>query len=90
MNKAELTVALADKAGLSKAGAAKSLDALIEVIGRTLKRGEKITVVGFGVFSVRKRVARQGRNPKTGDPVKIPAAKTPIFKAGKALKDAIK
>lgn len=90
MNKAELTSALADKGGLSKAAAGQSLDALIDVISRTLKRGEKITVVGFGVFSVRKRVARTGRNPKTGDPVKIPAAKTPIFKAGKALKDAIK
>lgn len=83
-------MALADRAGISKAQAAQALDALIEVFGRTLKRGEKITVVGFGVFSVRKRVARQGRNPKTGAPVKIPAAKTPVFKAGKALKDAIK
>ncbi|MEK6805512.1 MAG: HU family DNA-binding protein [Pseudomonadota bacterium] len=90
MNKAELVMALADRAGISKAQAAQALDALIEVFGRTLKRGEKITVVGFGVFSVRKRVARQGRNPKTGAPVKIPAAKTPVFKAGKALKDAIK
>ncbi len=90
MNKAELVVALADKAGLSRAQTVHTLDALIEVMGRTLKRGEKITVVGFGAFSVRKRVARQGRNPKTGAPVKIPAAKTPVFKAGKALKDAIK
>ena len=90
MNKAELIDALAEKAGLSKAGAAQALNALIEVIGRTLKRGEKITVVGFGTFSVRKRTARMGRNPKTGAPLKIPAAKIPIFKAGKALKDAIK
>ncbi len=90
MNKAELTLALADESGFSRAGAAQALDALIEVIGRTLKRGEKITVVGFGSFSVRKRTARQGRNPKTGAPLKIPAARLPVFKAGKALKDAIK
>ena len=68
----------------------QSLDALLEVIGKTLKKGEKVTVVGFGSFSVRKREARQGRNPKTGAPLKIPAARTPIFKAGKDLKDTIK
>lgn len=90
MNKAELIVALSSKAGVSKASATQTLDALLDVLTRTLKKGEKITVVGFGTFTVRKRLARQGRNPKTGAPLKIPAALLPVFKAGKDLKDAIK
>lgn len=89
MNKAELIDAVADKSGLSKAEAGKSVDALIEVITRALKKGDKVSLVGFGVFSVRKRAARKGRNPKTGDAIQIKAGKSPGFKAGKAFKDAV-
>lgn len=90
MNKAELISAVADKSDLSKAEAGRAVDALIEVIAKALKKNDKVSVVGFGTFAVRKRAARQGRNPKTGAPLKIAASKTPAFKAGKALKDAIK
>jgi DNA-binding protein HU-beta len=90
MNKSELIDAVANKADLSKADAGRALDAVIEVIGRALKKRDKVAVVGFGTFQVRERAARTGRNPKTGAPLKIRASKTPSFKAGKALKDAIK
>ena len=89
MNKAEFTSAVADGAELSKADAGRAVDAVIEVIKKALKKGETITLVGFGTFSVRKRAARQGRNPQTGDTIKIKASKNPAFKAGKALKDAV-
>lgn len=90
MNKSELISAVADHSDLSKADAARALDSMVAVIGKTLKKNQKISVVGFGTFDVRKRAARQGRNPKTGAPLKIAASKTPVFKAGKALKDAVK
>jgi len=90
MNKSELITAIADKAELSKADAGRALDSLVEVLGKALKKNDKISLVGFGTFSVRKRAARTGRNPKTGAPLKIAASKNPTFKAGKALKDAIK
>jgi DNA-binding protein HU-beta len=90
MNKAELISAVADKADLSKADAGRAMDALIEVITKALKKNDKVSLVGFGTFSVRKRAARQGRNPKTGAAIKIAASKNPTFKAGKALKDSIK
>ncbi|MDE2148895.1 MAG: HU family DNA-binding protein [Gammaproteobacteria bacterium] len=90
MNKAELIAAVADKTDLSKADAGRAMDGLIEVIAKALKKNDKVSIVGFGTFAVRKRAARQGRNPKTGAPLKIAASKTPAFKAGKALKDAIK
>ena len=90
MNKAELIAAVSDKSDLSKADAGRAIDSLIEVVAKALKKNDKVSVVGFGTFSVRKRAARQGRNPKTGAPLKIAASKTPTFKAGKALKDAIK
>jgi DNA-binding protein HU-beta len=89
MNKAEFTSAVADSAELSKADAGRAVDAVIDVIKKALKAGETITLVGFGTFSVRKRAAREGRNPQTGDTIKIKASKNPAFKAGKALKDAV-
>jgi DNA-binding protein HU-beta len=89
MNKAELIDAIADSADLSKAAAGRSLDAAIEAITKALKNGDTVTLVGFGTFSVRKRAARMGRNPRTGDAIEIKASKVPGFKAGKALKDAI-
>lgn len=89
MNKAELVSAIADTGELSKADAGRAIDALIEVIKKGLKKGDTITLVGFGTFSVRKRAARQGRNPQTGATIKIKASKNPAFKAGKALKDAV-
>lgn len=89
MNKSELIDAIATRADLSKADAGKAVDALIESIGKALKKGDKVSLVGFGTFSVRKRAARTGRNPKTGETIKIKAGKSPGFKAGKALKDAV-
>jgi len=89
MNKSELIDAVANTAELTKADSARALDALIEVIKKTLKKGGSITVVGFGTFEVRKRGARTGRNPRTGETIKIKASKVPAFKAGKALKDAV-
>lgn len=90
MNKAELINAVADKAEISKADAGRAVDAFIEVVTRALKKNEKVSLVGFGTFQIRKRAARTGRNPKTGEPLKISASKNPAFKAGKALKDAVK
>jgi DNA-binding protein HU-beta len=89
MNKSELIDAIAAASDLTKADSARALDALIEVIKKTLKKGGGITVVGFGTFEVRKRGARTGRNPRTGETIKIKASKVPAFKAGKALKDAV-
>ena len=89
MNKAELIDAVAESADLSKASAGRALDAAIEAITKALKKGDTVTLVGFGTFSVRKRAARTGRNPRTGEEIKIKASKVPGFKAGKALKDAI-
>ncbi len=90
MNKSELINAIADKAEISKADAGRALDSFVEVLAKALKKNDKVSLVGFGTFSVRKRAARTGRNPKTGAPLKIAASKNPTFKAGKALKDAIK
>lgn len=90
MNKSELITAIADKAELSKADAGRALDSFVEVLAKALKKNDKVSLVGFGTFAVRKRAARTGRNPKTGEPLKIAASKNPTFKAGKALKDAIK
>jgi DNA-binding protein HU-beta len=89
MNKAELIDAIADSADLSKASAGRALDAAIGTITKALKKGDTVTLVGFGTFSVRKRAARIGRNPRTGEEIKIKASKVPGFKAGKALKDTI-
>ena len=90
MNKTDLINAVADKAEISKADAGRAVDALFEVIGKALKKKDKVSLVGFGTFMVRERAARAGRNPKTGDTIKIKASKSPAFKAGKALKDMIK
>jgi DNA-binding protein HU-beta len=89
MNKAELIDAVADAADISKAAASRALDGVIAGITKSLKKGESVTLVGFGTFAVRTRNARNGRNPRTGEMIKIKASKTPGFKAGKGLKDAI-
>lgn len=89
MNKAELIGEVSDAAEVSKADAGRAVDAVIDVITKALKKGDTVTLVGFGTFSVRKRAARQGRNPQTGETIKIKASKNPAFKAGKALKDAV-
>jgi len=90
MTKAELVEKMAKDAGISKAAAEKSLNSLIDGVKKTLKKGNKVTLIGFGTFSVSKRKARKGRNPQTGAPITIKAAKVPKFTAGKALKQAIK
>ena len=90
MNKSELVEHIATSADLSKAAAARALDATITAIRTTLKKGGTVSLVGFGSFSVTKRAARAGRNPKTGAAIKIKAAKIPKFRPGKGLKDAIK
>lgn len=89
MNRTELIDALAAKTGSSKADAGRNIAALIEVITATLKKGDKLTLVGFGTFEVRKRAARNGRNPSTGAAIKIKASKAPAFKAGATLKAAV-
>jgi DNA-binding protein HU-beta len=89
MNKSDFVAAVADAAELSKADAGRAVDAVINTVKKALKKGETITLMGFGTFSVRKRAARAGRNPQTGDAIKIKASKSPAFKAGKGLKDAI-
>ena len=89
MNKTELVDAVADASELSRADAARAVDALVSVITGALKKGDTVTLVGFGTFQVRARAARTGRNPKTGDSITIKASKNPAFKAGKALKDAV-
>lgn len=90
MTKQDLVNMLADRAGFTKVDAQKAVDGLAEVIMSALSRGEKVTWTGFGTFEVRSRAARMGRNPQTGAPLHIPAGKTPAFKAGKSLKDAVK
>ena len=89
MNKAELIDAVADAADISKAAAARSVDTVLEVITESLKGGKAVTLVGFGTFSTRRREARTGRNPRTGEPIQIGASNLAVFKAGKALKDAL-
>ncbi len=89
MNKTELVAAMAAKADLSKKDAEAALKAFTDVVAEQLKKGEKIQLVGFGTFEVSKRSARSGRNPRTGETMKIKASKAPKFKAGKALKDAV-
>lgn len=89
MNKSELIDAIASSADLPKAAASRALDAVIEAIAGELKAGGSVSLVGFGVFSVKERAERTGRNPQSGATITIPAAKIPSFKAGKALKDAV-
>lgn len=89
MNKAELIDSIAASADIPKAAAGRALDAVIESVQGALKNGESVALVGFGTFSVKDRAARTGRNPQTGAPIQIAAAKIPNFKAGKSLKDAV-
>jgi len=89
MNKIELIAAVAEKADLSKKDAEAAINATVEAIAEALSQQEKVQLVGFGSFEVKARAARVGRNPKTKEAIQIPASKTPVFKAGKALKDAV-
>jgi len=89
VTKTELVTAIAEKAELSKSDSEKALKAFVDTVTEALKGGDKIALVGFGTFSVGDRAARVGKNPQTGAEIKIPAAKVPKFKAGKALKDAV-
>ena len=89
MNKTELIEHIASKSDISKAAATRALASIIEAVKKTLKKGDTVTLVGFATFSVSKRAARTGRNPRTGAALKIKAAKVPRFKPGKGLKDAL-
>ena len=89
MNKTELVAAMAENAGLTKKDAEAALKAFVETVEAALKADDKVQIVGFGTFEVSQRAARQGRNPQTGKTMKIKASKSPKFKAGKALKDAL-
>ncbi len=89
MNKADLIDAIAESADISKAAAGRALDGMIDAITGALKKGDTVSLVGFGTFNVRERAARTGRNPQTGETINIKASKNPAFKAGKALKDAV-
>ncbi len=89
MKKVELVAAIAEQAEMTKTDAAKALEAFVAVVTQALKDDDNVTIVGFGTYEVRKRKARTGRNPKTGEALKIKASKVPAFKAGKALKDAV-
>lgn len=89
MNKTELIAAIAAKTGETKKDAEATLNAFVNVVSETLAKGDKVQLVGFGSFEVRKRAARKGRNPQTKEEIKIPASKAPVFKAGKALKELV-
>lgn len=89
MNKSDLIAAIAAKTGETKKSAEASVNAFVEVVTKSLVKGDKVQLVGFGSFEVRKRAARKGRNPQTKEEIKIPASKAPVFKAGKALKDLV-
>ena len=90
MNKSDLIETMADAADISKSAAGRALDGLTDAIALALQNGDTVSVLGFGTFSVKERAARTGRNPQTGQEIKIAASKIPSFKAGKALKDAVK
>jgi len=90
MTKMDLIDAVAGKVGLTKADAGRAVDTVLGSVEAALAKGEKVTITGFGTFEVRQRAARMGRNPQTGAPLHIAASKTPAFKAGKGLKDAVK
>ena len=90
MNKTELVDAVAQTTDLSKVAAGKAVDAMLAAVGKALKEGDAVVLTGFGTFSIRERPARTGHNPKTGQPMELKESKTPVFKAGKILKDAVK
>ena len=89
MNKADLVAKVAEKAGLTKKDAEKAINAFVASVQEALVKKDKVQMIGFGTFEVKERAARTGRNPQTGDAIKIAASKAPVFKAGKALKDAV-
>lgn len=89
MDKTELIEQVAKEAGISKAAASKAIDAFTDSVTAALKSGDTVTLIGFGTFAVSERAARTGRNPQTGQELKIAARKAPVFRAGKALKDAL-
>lgn len=89
MNKAELISAAAEKAGLSKKDTEKALSAILDTVAESMAAGDKVSLVGFGVFDIKDRPARTGRNPRTKEAIEIPAARLPVFKPGKALKDKV-
>ena len=89
MNRGEFVAAISDASGLTKADADRALEAMFKVVKKTLKSGDSVSLVGFGTFVVRKRAAREARNPRTGETVQVPASMNPAFKPGKALKDAV-
>ena len=89
MNKSDLIAAIAAKTGETKKSAEANVNSFVEVVTEALVKGDKVQLVGFGSFEVRKRAARKGRNPQTKEEIKIPASKAPVFKAGKALKDLV-
>ena len=89
MNKSELVAKVAESAGLTKKDAEKAINAVFSSIEKALVDGDKVQMIGFGTFEVKERAARKGRNPQTGNEIDIPASKNPVFKAGKALKDAV-
>ncbi len=89
MNKNDLVAAVSTKTGLSKSDSANAVDCMLDSITDSLKGGSEVRLVGFGTFSVARRAASEGRNPRTGERIQIPASKQPKFKAGKALKDAV-
>ena len=90
MNKTELVALMAEEAGLSKKDAEKALNAFIGGVQNAVKVGDKVSLIGFGTFETRERAAREGKNPQTGEKIKIAACKVPAFKAGKAFKDLVK
>jgi len=89
MNKSEFVDAVAESADIPKSTAGKAVDAMVDVISRSLRQGQQVSLVGFGTFLTRQRDARQGRNPRTGETIHIKASRVPSFKAGKGLKDAV-
>ena len=89
MHKTELIASVAQKSDLTKKDAEKAVKAVFEAVSESLKKGDKVQIIGFGTFEVRARKAREGRNPRNNKPIKIPASKTPAFKAGKQLKDMV-
>ncbi len=89
MNKTELVAKVAEKSGLTKKDAEKAVNGFFASVEEALVEDDKVQIIGFGTFEVKERAARKGRNPQTGDEIDIPASKNPVFKAGKALKDAV-
>ncbi|HHX11082.1 MAG TPA: HU family DNA-binding protein [Firmicutes bacterium] len=90
MNKTELIGAVAQKSGLTKKDTEKVINSFVDVVQETLAKGDTVAILGFGTFLAKERPAREGRNPRTGEPIQIPAGKVPVFRPGKGLRDAVK